>query len=63
LERYSGKHRDVEFVVFHSGGEWKYSVANQTLGQYRHRDHAINAVIKHIDQMLFDASSDRGRSR
>ncbi|MBO0742016.1 MAG: hypothetical protein J2P51_11385 [Hyphomicrobiaceae bacterium] len=54
--RYVGVHRDVDFVVFHSGGEWNYVVVGQTRGPYRRRDHAIQAAIKRIDEILFDAS-------
>jgi hypothetical protein len=28
--RYVGKHRDVDFVVFHSSGAWKYIVGGET---------------------------------
>jgi hypothetical protein len=51
-----GVHRDVDFVVFHSGGAWKYIVGGETRGSYGHRDHAIQAAIKRINEMLFDAS-------
>jgi hypothetical protein len=57
--RYVGKHRDVSFVVFHSSGAWKYIIGGETRGLYGHQDHAIQAAIKRIDEMLFDASKHR----
>ena len=59
LMRYVGVHRDVDFVVFHSGGAWNYVVGGEKRGPYGHRDHAIQAVIKRIDEILFDASKVR----
>ena len=59
LMRYAGVHRDVDFVVFHSGGAWNYVVGGETRGPYGHRDHAIQAAIKRIDEILFDASKVR----
>jgi CheY-like chemotaxis protein len=51
--KYMGKHRDVDFVVFHLRGVWKYTVGNETRGHYPEQAHAIHAVIKHIDEVLF----------
>ena len=44
--KYMGKHRDVDFVVFHLCGVWKYTVGNETRGHYPEQAHAIQAVIK-----------------
>jgi len=44
--KYMGKHRDVDFVVFHLRGVWKYTVGNETRGHYPEQAHAIQAVIK-----------------
>ena len=54
--RYVGVHRDVDFVVFQSRGAWNYVVGGETRGPYGQRDHAIQAAIKRIDEVLFDAS-------
>jgi hypothetical protein len=51
--KYMAKHRDVEFLVFYVGGEWKYTVGKETRVPYSEPAHAICAAIKHIDEMLF----------
>jgi hypothetical protein len=40
--RYAVVHRDVDFVVFHSGGTWNCVVGDETRGPYGHRDHATS---------------------
>jgi len=46
----------VAFVVRHESGVWKYTINNESFGQFSRRDHAISAAIQHIDRILVEAS-------
>jgi hypothetical protein len=53
---YAGTHRDVGFSVHPANGAWKYTINDESFGQYHTREHAITVAIQQIDRMLFEAS-------
>jgi hypothetical protein len=56
---YAGTHRNVKFSVHRIEGAWKYTLNNESFGQYAQWQQAIAAAIQHIDRMLIDAPSRR----